>query len=59
LKKDKKNLVTQVELREKESAVAIRNKAAVEINSRKDSTKFEKKIQMYQHELKKKENEFF
>ena len=59
LKNEKKSLVTQVELKEKESAVANRNRAAAEIGSRKESIKYEKKIQMYQHELKKKETEMF
>jgi pantothenate synthetase len=59
LKKEKKALVTQVELRDKKTSEALRQKASTEIDSKKDSTKFEKKIQMYQHEIKKQETEIF
>jgi predicted RNase H-like nuclease (RuvC/YqgF family) len=59
LKKEKKALVTQVELLDKKTSEALRQKASTEIDSKKDSTKFEKKIQMYQHEIKKQETEIF
>ncbi|CAI2364009.1 unnamed protein product [Moneuplotes crassus] len=59
LKRDKKNLTTQVELQEKEATKALRSKASTEMESKKDISKLTRASQMYQHELKKKENELF
>lgn len=52
-------MITQIELKDKELSEANREKAYSQIESKKEGTKYDKKIQMYQHEIKKLETEMF